>query len=218
MPVENDPSQTPSLFDAVRYRLAGQQVICDRGRFLGVVHRIDQPVAGLVLFARSAEALRRLHRLFRERAVDKRYWAVVEGDLPQESGTLEHHLSNDRRTNRATAHQLPGSDRKRARLDYVVAGRSRRYTLVEIRLHTGRHHQIRAQLAAAGAPIKGDLKYGARRSNPGGGIYLFARALRFTHPMTGRPLELIAEPPPDVLWDLFPRPAAPCSFGNDDRN
>lgn len=206
MPVENDPSGTPSLFDAVRYRLTGQQLMCDGQRFLGVVHRIDQPVAGLVIFARTEQALRRLHRVFRERSVEKRYWAVVEGALSPPYGRLEHYLSNDRQTNRARVHSTAAKNRKRANLEYRVLGHSDRYTLLEVNLHTGRHHQIRAQLSAAGAPIKGDLKYGARRSNPGGGIYLFARSLRFPHPVSGQLLSLTADPAPDVLWDLFPRP------------
>ena len=205
MPVENDPSGTPSLFDAVRYRLAGQQLMCDSERFLGVVHRIDQPAAGLVILARTEETLRRLHRIFRERSVEKHYWAVIEGTLPAQYGRLEHYLSNNRRTNRAQVHSTAAKDRKHASLEYRILGQSERYTLLQVDLHTGRHHQIRAQLSASGAPIKGDLKYGARRSNPGGGIYLFARSLRFTHPISGQLLTLTAEPPPDVLWDLFPR-------------
>jgi 23S rRNA pseudouridine1911/1915/1917 synthase len=149
--------------------------------------------------------LRDLHQIFRDRTVEKQYWAIVSGHLPAERGTLEGYLSQSQTANKSYVHDTPGNGRKKSRLDYHIAGQSDNYSFVEVRLHTGRHHQIRAQLAAAGAPIKGDLKYGARRSNREGGIYLFARSLRFVHPVSSLPLFLRAEPPADVLWDLFPR-------------
>lgn len=203
MPVENDNSGDPSLFDAVRYFLHRLQ--SGHTPFLGVVHRIDRPVAGVVIFACSPDTLRRLHRDFRERRVRKIYWAIVEGAPRLSEGRLEGFLSSDKRTNKAHVHTCEGPNRKPAIMDYRVVGRSDRYTFVEIELQTGRHHQIRAQLAHAGAVIKGDLKYGARRSNPGGGISLFARELGLRHPFTQQPLRFVAEPPDETLWSLFPR-------------
>lgn len=203
MPVENDASGDPSLFDAVRYEL--HRLRPGHRPFLGVVHRIDRPVAGVVIFALTPETLRRLHAAFRERRVRKIYWAIVEGTLPLPEGRLEDYLSSDSRSNKAHVYPAAGPNRKPARLAYRVVGRSQRYTFVEVELHTGRHHQIRAQLAHAGAAIKGDLKYGARRSNPGGGISLFARELGLRHPFSGEELRLVAEPPDETLWNLFPR-------------
>ncbi len=205
VPVENDPSGDPSLVDGVRYQLSAEQAHCGAPLFLGIVHRIDRPVGGVVVFARTEGVLRDLHRIFREREVEKRYWVVVAGEPPRESDRLEGYLSQSRDANKAYVHAEPARGRKASRLDYRVVGHGERYTLLEVALHTGRHHQIRAQLAAIGCPIKGDLKYGARRSNPGGGISLFARSLAFTHPVTAAPQQFLADPPTDPLWDLFPR-------------
>ena len=176
--------------------------------YLGLVHRIDQPVTGVVLFARDPTTLELLNRQFRERQVYKLYWAVTEAAPPEGEGTLEHYIIFDPKRNKSriaapSSHPNQKSRAKKAILRYRIAGRSERYFFLEIELITGRPHQIRAQLAAIGGPVKGDLKYGARRSNPGGGILLHARSIRFNHPVTGNPLSLTAEPPPAILWGLF---------------
>ncbi|MBQ8049994.1 MAG: RluA family pseudouridine synthase [Bacteroidaceae bacterium] len=168
--------------------------------FLGVVHRLDRPVSGIVLFARTSKALSRLSEMFRTRAVRKTYWAIVTHEPPQPEGTLTHWLTRDERTNKARAYdrEVPGS--KQAVLDYRLLACSDRYWLVEVSLHTGRHHQIRCQLAKIGCPIKGDLKYGAPRSNPDGSISLHARRIAFEHPVSHQSVDLVAPVPDDHLW------------------
>ena len=168
--------------------------------FLGVVHRLDRPVSGAVIFARTSKALARLGEMFRKGEVRKTYHAIVpRRDIPEGSVTLEHWLTRNERQNKAYAHhrEVPGS--KRALLDYRALASSDRYTLLEVHLHTGRHHQIRCQLAAEGMPIKGDLKYGAPRSNPDGSISLHARSVAFTHPVSRIPI-LVEAPYPDGIW------------------
>jgi len=170
------------------------------------VHRLDVPVSGCVLFARSPRCAAFLSRAFAEGRVEKRYWAVVEAPLPEaaslpEAGELVHWLA--RRGNKSVAYSAPGPGRQEARLRYRVGGwgRNKKYLFLEIELLTGRHHQIRAQLAARGLCVKGDLKYGARRSERGGGIRLHARALTFPTP-EGPAAHVVAPPPaPDALWD-----------------
>lgn len=168
--------------------------------FLGVVHRLDRPVSGLVLFARTSKALTRLAEMFRTRQVHKTYWAIVANQPPQPEGTLTHWLTRNPKNNTARAYdrEVPGS--KQAILDYRVIGRSDRYWLLEVDLHTGRHHQIRCQLAKMGCPIRGDLKYGAPRSNPDGGISLHARRLWFEHPVSHQLIDLTAPVPDERLW------------------
>lgn len=172
--------------------------------FLGVVHRLDRPVSGLVVFARTGKALSRLGPMFASHGqVQKTYWAITAQCPAQKEGTLVHWLTRDERTNRARAydHEVPGS--KRCELDYRLIGRSERYYLLEIRLHTGRHHQIRCQLAAIGCPIRGDLKYGAPRSLPDGSISLHARRIVLEHPVSHKIIDLCAPLPPDRLWQAF---------------
>jgi 23S rRNA pseudouridine1911/1915/1917 synthase len=178
--------------------------------FLGVVHRLDRPTSGLVVFARTSKALERLNRSFKERAVQKTYWAVVKNAPPTHEDTLIHYLLRNEKTNKSKAYPQPVAGAKEARLTYRVLKNLTNYTLLEIELHTGRHHQIRAQLAAIGCPIKGDLKYGAERSNKDGSIHLHARALILTHPTTKQLLHLLANPPSDPVWDscLEPNPSA----------
>lgn len=168
--------------------------------FLGVVHRLDRPVSGLVLFARTSKALTRLAEMFRTRQVHKTYWAIVANQPPQPEGTLTHWLTRNPKNNTARAYdrEVPGS--KQAILDYRVIGHSDRYWLLEVDLHTGRHHQIRCQLAKMGCPIRGDLKYGAPRSNPDGGISLHARRLWFEHPVSHQLIDLTAPVPGERLW------------------
>lgn len=172
--------------------------------FLGLVHRLDQPVTGVVLFAKTRETLARLGELFQRREVRKVYWAVTDTPPPAENGTLEHYISFNPGKNKAHAFDALRRGAKKAVLRYRLAGSSERYFFLEIELITGRHHQIRAQLAAAGCHVKGDLKYGAARSNPGGGIHLHARMISFTDPAAKEKIVILAPPPEDVLWDLFP--------------
>ncbi len=171
--------------------------------FLGIPHRLDRPTSGVVVYTRTEKALSRVAVAFAERNVKKVYWAVVAEMPPQEKGELVHYLKRNTTTNRSTATTKPGKDRQEAKLTYKVIGASQHYYLLEIELLTGRHHQIRAQLAAIGLPIKGDLKYGAPRSNRGGGIALHARALTIPHPITKENITFVADPPRDPLWNYF---------------
>ena len=170
--------------------------------FLGVVHRLDRPVSGLVVFARTSKALTRLNNMFRDGEVHKTYWAIVETspDLPQGEQLLTHWLTRNEQQNKSYAydHEVPRS--KKAMLRCRVIGHSDRYSLVEVQLLTGRHHQIRCQLAAIGCPIKGDLKYGAPRSNPDGSISLLSHRVEFIHPVSKEPIVVESPLPADPLW------------------
>jgi 23S rRNA pseudouridine1911/1915/1917 synthase len=171
--------------------------------FLGVVHRIDRPVSGIVVFARTSKGLSRMNELFRDKKVKKTYWAVVKNQPPAESGTLIHYLKKDEAKNKSKAYdnEMPGT--QRSWLDYKVIGRSDTYYLLEITPHTGRHHQIRVQLAAIGCPIKGDVKYGYSRGNENGSIHLHSRKIQFTHPVKKEEITLIAPVPDDKVWNVF---------------
>ncbi|MDR2883167.1 MAG: RNA pseudouridine synthase [Alistipes sp.] len=174
--------------------------------FLGVVHRIDRPVSGAVVFAKTSKALVRLNDMIRRGEFDKRYWVITESLLPTEEGTLTHHIVRDGRTNRSYAHTSPQpkKESKEARLEYRMAAGSTNYYLYEVKLLTGRHHQIRAQFSKEGAPIKGDLKYGSKRSNPDGGISLHSRRVSFIHPVKKEPLTVTAPVQAgDNLWGFF---------------
>ena len=173
--------------------------------FLGVVHRLDRPVAGLVVFARTSKALTRLNKMFAEGEVHKTYWAIVRAAGAEADGNdgwvkLTHWLVRNEQQNKSYAydHEVPRS--KRAVLRYRIIGRGERYALAEVQLMTGRHHQIRCQLAKVGMPIKGDLKYGAQRSNPDGSISLLSRRVEFTHPVSKLPVCAEAPLPGDPLW------------------
>ncbi len=172
--------------------------------FLGVAHRIDRPVSGAVLFAKTSKALARLNQMLRSGEIDKRYWAVVEARPEKEEGELTHYILRDGRKNRSYACDKPTGEAKLSRLRYSVLACGDRYTLLEVELLTGRHHQIRAQLSKIGCPIKGDLKYGAKRSNPGGGISLHSRSIEFVHPVRKEPVRIVASvPQDDNLWRYF---------------
>ena len=172
--------------------------------FLGVVHRIDRPVSGAVVFAKTSKALTRLNEMIRNGEIRKTYWAITEATPNPEQGSLTHYIVRDGRTNRSRAYDKPKADGKKAMLNYQVLGRSTNYTLVEVELLTGRHHQIRAQLSKIGCPIKGDLKYGAKRSNPDGGISLHSRRVELLHPVRKEPLSIEAPvPAKDNLWAFF---------------
>ena len=172
--------------------------------FLGVVHRLDRPVSGAVVFAKTSKALPRLNKLFAEHdKVRKVYWAVTVNVPEQPQGRLTHWLTRNEKTNTARAYdrEVPGS--KKAILDYRILAHSERYHLLEVNLLTGRHHQIRCQLAKIGCPIKGDLKYGARRSNPDGGISLHARAVVMEHPVSHQEIRVIADVPKGSVFEHF---------------
>ncbi|MDE6877919.1 MAG: RluA family pseudouridine synthase [Odoribacter sp.] len=174
--------------------------------FLGVPHRIDRPVSGVVLFARTSKALTRLNKMFQEHdeEIQKTYWAIVGTLPPEDSGHLEHYMIRDSEKNKSYAYEKEKKGSKKAILEYKLIGRSQRYYLLEIKLLTGRHHQIRCQLAKIGCPIKGDLKYGFARSNEGGGISLHAREITFRHPVSQEMVTINATPPlHDTLWKEF---------------
>lgn len=169
--------------------------------YLGVVHRLDRPTSGVVAFARTSKALTRLNKLFAARETHKTYWAVVKNTPPKTSEKLVHFLKRNPKQNKSYAHLNEVPDSKRAVLTYRVAKKLDNYYLLEIALETGRHHQIRSQLAAIGCPIKGDLKYGFDRSNKDGSIHLHARKLTFVHPVQKEEITITAPPPKDAIWD-----------------
>jgi len=169
--------------------------------FLGVVHRLDRPTTGIVVFARTTKALSRLNKLFSERKTQKTYWAIVKSTPPKNTDTLIHFLKRNPKQNKSYAHKNEVPDSKKAILDYQVIKKLDRYSLLEIDLKTGRHHQIRSQLSAIGCPIKGDLKYGFDRSNKDGGIHLHSRKLSFIHPVKKEELVLVAPTPKDAVWE-----------------
>lgn len=168
--------------------------------FLGVVHRLDRPVSGLVVFARTSKALSRLNDMFRNGEVRKTYWALTQNVPPQSEGTLEHWLVRNEKQNKSYAYDREKPHSKRAVLNFRHIGSTDNYQLLEVQLLTGRHHQIRCQLAAIGCPIKGDLKYGARRSNPDGSISLLARKVEFVHPVSKQPISVVSPLPNAPLW------------------
>ena len=174
--------------------------------FLGVTHRLDRPTSGVVLFARTSKALTRLNELFKgDQAIRKTYWAVVDKKPEPLTGRLDHWLIRDAKQNKSFAYPTERNDSKRAGMTYRYLGSSDKFHLIEIALHTGRHHQIRAQLAAIGLHIKGDLKYGFPRSNSDGGIHLHARKLEFIHPVNGNSITIVAPTPNDPVWNYFIR-------------
>ena len=168
--------------------------------FLGVVHRLDRPTTGIVVFARTSKALSRMNELFSNRETQKTYWAVVKNKPVKSQDKLVHYIKRNEKNNTSKAHLNEVPDSKLASLEYKIIKELTNYTALEIELHTGRHHQIRAQLAAIGSPIKGDLKYGFDRSNPDGGIHLHARKLCFNHPVSKEAITIIAPTPDDVIW------------------
>ncbi len=171
--------------------------------FCGVTHRLDRPVSGIVIFAKTSKALTRLNEMLRTHDIKKTYWAIVKNMPPKAEMTLEHYIVRNEKQNKSFAYDKEVKDGKKAILDLKVIGYSENYKLLEIDLKTGRHHQIRCQLAKIGCPIKGDLKYGFPRSNPDGGISLHARKIEFIHPVSKEPICIVAPTPDDVLWNAF---------------
>lgn len=170
--------------------------------FLGVAHRLDRPTSGIVIFAKTSKALERLNKMFREKSIEKTYWALVEGRPDDSERTLMHYLKKNPKNNKSSAFSKESADTKKAILHFKTLLNLDRYTLLEINLETGRHHQIRCQLSVTGHPIKGDLKYGSKRSNKDGGIHLHAAKIRFIHPVKKEELIIKASAPEDELWKL----------------
>ncbi len=168
--------------------------------FVGVTHRLDRPVSGIVLFAKTSKALSRMNEMFRVGSVKKTYWAIVKKQPPKEEDELVHWIERNERQNKSFAYDKERSNTKKAILHYKLIACSDNYYLLEIDLKTGRHHQIRTQLSKIGSPIKGDLKYGAERSNPDGGISLHARRIEFIHPVSKKNIIIEAPVPKDNLW------------------
>jgi 23S rRNA pseudouridine1911/1915/1917 synthase len=171
--------------------------------FLGVVHRLDRPTTGIVVFARTSKALTRMNELFSSRETQKTYWAIVKNKPKNSEDKLVHYLKRNEKNNTSKAHTKEVPENKLASLDYKIIKELNNYFALEINLHTGRHHQIRAQLSAIGSPIKGDLKYGFDRSNPDGGIHLHARKLVFVHPVSKENIAIVAPIPNDVIWNAI---------------
>ncbi len=169
--------------------------------FLGVVHRLDRPTSGVIIFAKTSKALERLNKMLREKLIHKTYWAVIKAAPTTTQGTLKNYLKKNPKNNKSTVFnkETPGS--KHAILHYKILKTLDNYTLLEVDLETGRHHQIRAQLAAIGSNIKGDLKYGANRSNKDGSIHLHARKIQFTHPVSKEDVSVTAPVPSDPIWN-----------------
>lgn len=169
--------------------------------YLGVVHRLDRPTSGIVLFAKTSKALPRLNKLFKEKEAKKTYWAIVKNAPPKQQDSLVHFLKRNTKQNKSVAHFKEVPESKKAILHYTVLQKLDNYYQLEIDLETGRHHQIRSQLSAIGCPIKGDLKYGFDRSNKDASIHLHARKLSFVHPVSKEKIEVIAPPPVDPVWE-----------------
>ncbi len=200
--VQGDKTGDKPLFEVVKeyikdkYNKPGEV-------FLGVVHRLDRPTTGIVVFARTSKALSRMNELFSNRETQKTYWAIVKNKPQNNEDKLVHYLKRNKKNNTSKAYSKEVPDSKLASLDYKIIKELNNYFALEINLHTGRHHQIRAQLSAIGSPIKGDLKYGFDRSNPDGGIQLHARKLVFIHPVSKENIEITAPVPNDVIWNAI---------------
>lgn len=200
--VQGDQTKDAPLSDIVKQYLK-EKYNKPGAVYLGVVHRLDRPTSGLVLFAKTSKALTRLNDSFKNRETQKTYWAVVKDAPEKAEATLTHYLVRNPKNNTSKAHSKEVPNSKKGILSYSILKRLNTYTVLEVDLFTGRHHQIRAQLTAIGSPIKGDLKYGFNRSNPDGGIHLHARKLVFTHPVTKETITLEAPTPDDVIWNLI---------------
>lgn len=199
---QGDKTGDPALDDevkkyiAVKYGKKGDV-------YLGVVHRLDRPVSGVMLYARTSKALERLNEMFREGSIKKTYLAITKERPPEDEATITHFLKKNEKQNKTYVYDTEVKGSKNASLTYRLKARSERFYLIEIELHTGRHHQIRAQLAKIGSPIKGDLKYGFPRSNEDGGISLLARKIEFLHPVKKEPVTITAHFPDRDVWHLF---------------
>ncbi len=200
--VQGDKTGDTTLADTVKAYLK-EKYNKPGNVFVGVVHRLDRPVGGLVVLARTSKALSRLNEMFRTGNVHKTYWAITRNKPAEDEGELVHWLVRNEKQNKSYAYDREVPQSKRAVLRYKVIGRNDNYFLLEVKLLTGRHHQIRCQLAAIGCPIKGDLKYGARRSNPDGSISLLSRHVEFVHPVSKQTVSVDAALPDDTVWESF---------------
>lgn len=171
--------------------------------FCGVTHRLDRPTSGVVVFTKTSKALSRMNEMFKNGEVDKTYWAIVKKMPPKDEATLIHYLIKNEKTNKSMAYDTEKPHTKKAVLHYKLIARSDNYFLLEVKIDTGRHHQIRCQLSKIGCPIKGDLKYGAERSNPDGSISLHARNISFIHPVSKEQINVSAPVPENNLWKAF---------------
>jgi 23S rRNA pseudouridine1911/1915/1917 synthase len=202
---QSDKTKDPSLVDVIaEYRRQSERK--PGNAFVGLVHRLDRPTSGLLVFAKTSKALARLNAVFQSHSLKKTYWAICDAPMPSEAGVLQHYLSRNEARNTSTAWDEDAKGRQEARLTYKQLEKTDRYYLLEVQIETGRHHQIRAQLQSIGVHIKGDLKYGAKRSNPDGSISLHAAKLSLPHPVSGLVMDLFADPVQvrsDVLWTHF---------------
>ncbi|MDR0714073.1 MAG: RluA family pseudouridine synthase [Bacteroidales bacterium] len=200
--VQADATGDVSLEQSVK-RYIKEKYNKENEAFLGVTHRIDRPVSGVVMFARTSKALVRINRMFQQKEIRKTYLAIVKNLPPKESDTLIHYIERNPKKNKSYAYAEKRPDAQPAILHYRHIASSDRYHLLEIDLETGRHHQIRCQLATIGCPVHGDLKYGCPRSNPDGGIHLHARQISLLHPVKNETIRITAPLPRDVLWEAF---------------
>jgi pseudouridylate synthase len=200
--VQGDKTGDKPLVESVKEYLK-ERYLKSGNVFCGVVHRLDRPVSGVVIFAKTSKALARLNEILALRQITKKYWAIVSSPPQEPQGTLRHFLVRNERQNKSYTYSKAVPQSKEAVLHYKTLGKSDRYTLLEVDLETGRHHQIRCQLAAMGCIIKGDLKYGAPRSNRGGGISLHARSVEFVHPVKQERIVIEAPVPDDTLWQAI---------------
>lgn len=199
--VQGDKTKDKPLLDIVKEYIK-EKYNKPGNVFLGTVHRLDRPTSGIVIFAKTSKALERLNKMLREKKIKKTYWAIVKSNLKKKDDTLTNFLKKNPKNNKSTAYKNEITGSKFAVLHYKTIKELNHYTLLEIDLETGRHHQIRCQLANIGNPIKGDLKYGFKRSNKNGGIHLHAREIKFTHPVHKKQINITASTPNDVIWNL----------------
>jgi len=198
--VQGDKTGDPPLSEIVKQYIAEKYQ--KKGNvFLGVVHRLDRPTSGIVIFARTSKALERLNKMLRDKQIKKTYWAIVKNKPEKETDTLIHYLKKNPKNNKSTVFPRESEGCKKAILHYTLIKELDNYYLLEIDLETGRHHQIRAQLSAINCAIKGDLKYGFNRSNPDGGICLHAREIQFIHPVSKEKIDITAQTPESPIWN-----------------